>query len=323
VSRRPHGPDQDAAAVARLRAALDRYAEGVHRLGEPAVALDADLPPALAGVYREFDGADLFHEALILYPSAGWKRERGRMQVGEMGGDALWVDLATGAVWRVEEDTGEWLGEGTQFDRWLWGWVEAEAVLYDHEGEFRAGVISPQGDLSAGTAIEHERRLLRRDRSAASPRWRLARALARVGKLEAARRELELVVEEHPRFGWAWYDLARLSEALGELAGARDEALAAADADPHYEHAGFFLGWAARLAALAGDEAARAELAERARRADSALGQRQLDGARASLEAGELDAAIELVQVALAIEPRDLAALDLKRKIEETRRGSD
>jgi hypothetical protein len=314
VSRRSSGPSEE--AVQRLRSVLEGYAEGVHQLGEPAAALDADLPAGLVAVYREFDGADLFHEALILYPTPSWKRDGEHVMVGEMGGDALWVELASGAVWRVEEDTGEWLCEGTQLDRWLWGWVEAEAVLYDREGEFRAGVIGPHGDLNAGTAIEHERRLLRRDRSAASPRWRLARALARAGNIEAARRELEQVVEEHPRFGWAWYDLARLSEALGELAGAREEALAAADADPHYEHAGFFLGWAARLAVLAGDEPARAELAARARSADSTLGQRQLDGARASLEAGEIEAARELVQVALAIEPRDLAALDLKRRID-------
>jgi tetratricopeptide (TPR) repeat protein len=322
VSRTSNGPVVIPEVVERLRAALDRYADGVHTLGEPATALDADLPPALAEVYRVFDGADLFHEALILYPASGWTRDGERLRVGEMGGDALWVDVATGAVWRLEEDTGEWLAEGTRFDRWLWGWIEAEAVLYDRDGEFRAGVIDPRGDLSSGTAIEHERRLLRRDRSAASPRWRLARALARAGNVEAARRELEEVVEQHPGFGWAWYDLARLSEALGELGGAREEALAAAEADPHYEHAGFFLGWAARLAVLAGDEAARAELAERAQRADQALAKRQLDGARASLEAGEVEAARELVQVALAVEPRHLGALDLKQRIEQVSEDS-
>jgi tetratricopeptide (TPR) repeat protein len=321
VSRRPSGPDASEQAAERLCAALAFYGDGVHSLGEPAAALDADLPAGLAAVYHAFDGAYLFHEALILYPSARWTREAERVRVGEMGGDSLWVDLGTGALWRLEEDTGEWLAEGTRLDRWLWGWVEAEGVLYDREGEFRAGVIDARGDLTQETAIEHERRLLRRDRGAASPRWRLARALARAGELEEARRELEAVVEQHPRFGWAWYDLARLSEALGELAGARDEALAAADSDPHYEHAGFFLGWAARLAARAGDEAARVELAERARRVDPALAQRQLDGARASLEAAELDAARELVEVALAIEPRDLGALDLKRQIEAAGAG--
>jgi len=300
----------------QLCAALERYADGVHRLGEPAAVLDADLPPSLAAVYHRFDGADLFQDALILHPVARWTRQGGRVRVGEMGGDELWIDLATGALWRAEEDTGEHLPEGSRLDRWLLGWVSAQEILYDLEGEFRAGAIGADGELTWASAIEHERRLLRRDPSAAAPRWRLARAFARAGKIEAARQELELVVEEHPRFGWAWYDLARLSEALGELGGARDEAIAAADADPTYEHAGFFLGWAARLAALAGDESARAELAERARRADHALVQRQLDGARANLAAGDADAARELVQLVLAVEPRDLGALDLKRRLE-------
>jgi tetratricopeptide (TPR) repeat protein len=302
-------------SVTRLVAALAHYEDGVHRLGEPAVALDADLPSALVAVYHKFDGADLFHDGLTLYPSAEWTRERGRIRVGEMGGDGLWVDLEGGAVWRMEEDTGEWLEEGTRFERWLWGWVDAEAVLYERDGEFRSGVIGPEGDLVATTAIEHERRLLKRDRGAAAPRWRLARALAKEGNVDAARHELETVVEEHPRFAWAWYDLARLSEALGELGGAREEAVAAADADLEYEHAGFFLGWAARLAVLAGDDAARVDLAGRARAADPDLARRQLDGARASLEAGELDGARELVQLVLAVEPLDLAALDLKRKL--------
>jgi tetratricopeptide (TPR) repeat protein len=303
-------------SISRLVSALGHYEEGVHRLGEPASALDADLPPALVAVYHQFDGADLFHDGLTLYPSARWTREHGRVRVGEMGGDGLWVGLDGGEVWRLEEDTGEWLQEGTRFERWLWGWVDAEAVLYERDGEFRSGVIGAEGDLASATAIEHERRLLKRDRGAAAPRWRLARALAKDGKVDAARRELETVVEEHPRFAWAWYDLARLSETLGELTGAREEALAAAEADLQYEHAAFFLGWAARLAALAGDDIARAGLAARARAADPDLARRQLDGARASLEAGEVDGARELVQLVLAVEPRDLAALDLKRKLE-------
>jgi Tfp pilus assembly protein PilF len=316
VVRRPNEHVEVRESVDRLREALDRYAEGVHRLGDPAAALDADLPAGLAGVYRAFDGADLFHDALTLYPSTEWTRDGDRVRVGEMGGDALWVELPTGALWRLEEDTGEWLSEGTRLDRWLWGWVEAEGVMYDRDGEFRSGVIGLHGDLTDAAAIEHERRVLRRDRTAASPRWRLARALARSGDVAGARRELETVVEQHPRFGWAWYDLARLSETLGELAGARDEAMAAADADPTYEHAGFFLAWAARLAALAGDEPARAELAERACRADRSLTSRQLEGAHANLEAGEVAAARELVQLVLALAPRDLGALDLKRRLD-------
>jgi tetratricopeptide (TPR) repeat protein len=302
--------------IERVMDALRAYADGVHQLGEPAAAMDADLPEGVRAVWQAMDGAELFHGELVLYPRAAWTREAGKLHVGEMGEDGLWVALDGGAVWRLEESTGEWIEEGSSADRWLSGWVDAEALLYDREGEFNEGAIDEEGELTPETEIARARALLKRDRRAAAPRWRLARALVRGGKVKAAREELEELVAQHPRFAWAWYDLARASEALGELAGAREEAVAAAEADSAYEHAGFFLAWAARLAMLAADEPARVALAARALAADGRLAERQLDGARASLEAGEVSGARELCEVALALAPRDLAALDLVRQIE-------
>jgi tetratricopeptide (TPR) repeat protein len=284
-------------------------------VGAPARALDADLPAGLASVAHAMDGAELFHGDLVLAPRAAWTREAGRILVASLGEDTIWIDAATGAVWRREEASGEWLPEGTSFDRWLSGWVDAQGALYDRDGEFVDGVIDDDGELTRAAAIERERRILKRDRGAAAPRWRLARELHRAGEIAAARDELERVVADHPGFGWAWYDLARASEASGELAGALDEAIAAAEADAGYEHAGFFLAFAARLARRAGDEAARADLAARALAADADLPRAQRDGARASLEAGELDAARELCEVALALVPRDVSALDLMGQV--------
>jgi Tfp pilus assembly protein PilF len=295
--------------------ALGKFAEGVHALGEPSAALDADLPAGVLAVYREVDGAELFHGDLVLYPRSAWRREGGKLAIGELGEDALWVDLADGSVWRLEADTGEWIEEGSSLERWLWGWVEGQGLLYDREGEFRERAIDEEGELTREVAIARERAVLKRDPKAVGPRWRLARELVRAGDGEAARDELEEVVAARPRFAWAWYDLARISEKLGELDGARDEALAAAEADPAYEHAGFFLAWTARLAALAGDEPGRAALAARALAADPDLARRQLEGARDNLEAGELEAARDMIEVARALTPTDLAVLDLARKL--------
>lgn len=298
-----------------LRRALEKVADGVHALGEPSAALDADLPAGLLAVYRTMDGADLYHGDLVLHPRTDWRREGGRVEIGALGEDPLAVDLATGALWRLEGDSGEWIEEGSAVDRWLWGWVEGQGLLYDRDGEFKDRVIGDDGDLRREVAIARERALLKRDPKAIAPRWRLARELARAGESEAARDELEEVVAARPRFGWAWYDLARISEKLGELDGAREEAIAAADADPGYEHAGFFLAWAARLAALAGDEQGRAALAARALAADPDLARRQLEGARDNLEAGDRGAAGEMVEVARALAPTDLAVLDLARRL--------
>jgi len=299
-----------------LRRALHRFADGVHVVGEPSAALDADLPPGVIAVYREMDGAELFHGDLVLHPRAAWRRGDGRLEVGLLGEDTLEVDLEGGSVWRLEADTGEAIEEGSSLERWLRGWIDGQSLLYDKEGEFIDRAIGPDGELARTIAIARERALLKRDPKAVGPRWRLARELARAGEVAAARDQLEEVVAARPRFAWAWYDLARISEQLGELAGARDEALAAAEADPAYEHAAFFIATAARLAALAGDEAARRDLAARALAADPELVRRQLDGARDNLEAGDLAAARDMLEVARALAPTDLAVLDLARRLE-------
>ena len=91
----------------------------------------------------------------------------------------------------------------------------------------------------------------RRGGRAPAPRWLLARSLSRAGDTDHARTELEEVVAAAPAFGWAWLDLARLSERSGELDGAIDEAIAAAEADPAHEQTAFFWAHAARLAGLA------------------------------------------------------------------------
>ncbi|HEY8145743.1 MAG TPA: hypothetical protein VIG06_23840 [Kofleriaceae bacterium] len=293
--------------------ALQKFADGVHAPGEPSAALDADLPPGVIAVYREMDGAELFHGDLVLHPRSAWRREGGRLEVGVLGEDALWVDLGDGAVWRLEADTGESIEEGSSLERWLRGWIDGQGLLYDKDGEFVDRAIGHDGELTRAVAIARERAILKRDAKAVGPRWRLARELARAGESEAARDELEKVVAARPRFAWAWYDLARISEKLGELAGARDEALTAAEADPAYEHTPFFLATAARLAGLAGDDAARAELSVRALAVDPDLGRRQLEGARDNLEAGDLAAARDMIDLARALAPTDLAVLDLAR----------
>src|SRR5688500_17695992 len=99
--------------MARVRSALGKFADGVHQVGAPAVALDADLPAGVVAVWRAMDGAELFHGDLVLYPRAAWVREGERLRVGEVGEDSLWVDAGTGAVWRLEDATGEWIEEGS------------------------------------------------------------------------------------------------------------------------------------------------------------------------------------------------------------------
>ena len=300
--------------AARILELLRGYAEGVHELRRGAIVLDSELPVGLAAVYRLFNGGSFFHDTLRLVPATELRAEGGRWRLGELAGDELWIDRG-GDVWRCEEDSGEFLEEGSSFDRWLAGYIDAEAVLYDREGEFVDGVFDEEGELLPETRIARERAALRRDSRAVAPRWRLARALAAAASLADARRLLEELLEDRPAFGWAWFDMARVSEALGELGCAREEAEAAADANIDYEHAGFFLAHAARLALQEGDEGERARLAARAlSHQPGALGQ-HVEGARQLLAEGDREAAAELLAVAAALAPRDLSVLDLRAQL--------
>jgi len=308
-------------SLRRALTALSRYREGVHQLATPAVLHDAALPAALAGFYREHDGGELFHGALVLLPAASVRRDGDRFRVGELDGDELWVAV-DGPVWRLEEDSGEWVEEGSEFDRWLAGWVDAQAVIYDRDGEFVDDVFDDDGEPTIDAAIAGARAALARDKGGVGPRWRLARALARAGEREQARGELEEVVARRPSFGWAWFDLSRLAEELGELESAHQDARAAAEADPGYEHAGFFWAQAARLAVRLGDEPRRAECAARALAAMPELVSAHRAAAAASLDEGDLEAAEEHAALAAALAPRDLQVLEVAGRVEDRRQAT-
>jgi tetratricopeptide (TPR) repeat protein len=311
------GKDDDTAK--RIEDALEAHPEGMHRLGEPALLLDPALPESLAAVYARFGEGELFHETIVLWPVNRIMIEHAPdgspcFAVGEIAGDDLFVD-AGGRVFRREHDTGEWLAEGSRFDRWLLGVIEAEALLYDEYGEFRDDVFDDEGEAAAEVSERMHRQVLKRDRHAPAPRWRLARALLRLGQTSRARDELERVVEDAPEFGWAWFDLGQISEELGEHEVAADEFTAAAEAVPGYEHAGFFWAQAARMAAFLGDEPRRARCAARALAVDPDMVRAQREGAEANLADNDTSAARKLAELAAALAPRDLAVLDLLARL--------
>ncbi len=294
---------------------LTEYGEGIHRLGSPALMLDATLPESVAAIYREFNGAELFHESVVLLPGDALQESEGRFLVGECGGDDIFVDRG-GTVWRFDRDLEEALPEGTRFDRWLAGVVDAESVLYDKEGEFLEGIFNDDGELSAASEAERSRRQLKRDPKAVAPRWRLARALMDSGDKAAARKSLEDVVGAYPDFPWAWFDLARISEEFGDYEVASEEAEQAAMVRAKSEYGSFFLAHAARLAQVAGQEERCEALASRVLEADPELPRRHVEAARERIEAEDTDTARELLILAKVVAPRDLHVIDLLAQIQ-------
>ena len=306
--------------IDRIERALDRWPAGLHDLGDPARDLPPDWPLDLAEVYMTWNGARLFNEAIELVPSTEVVREGDRWRIGAAWGDPILVDRK-GRVWREEQDAEEPVLDGTSVARWLSGAIDAEALLFDADGEFAEDVFDEDGELLEEIEIARLRARIKRDVKAPGPRWALARRLAQHDAAEPAVGEardlLEAVVADAPELAWAWLDLARISERLGELPNAIDEAEQAGVAEEQRrgEQAAFFYAHAARLAALAGDEARRAVLAGRAKAADPTCVASFVAGAEDNLAANDPVAARALAELAKAVAPRDLAVLDLLRRL--------
>jgi tetratricopeptide (TPR) repeat protein len=313
--RKNEQSDGGPSGLDRVFAALDAAPAGLHDVAPPAEQLPSGLPEPLIDLYARCDGLRLYLDSVELRPSAEVEAADGRWVFGELEGEDLLID-ARGRIWRRDESLDDLVCEGTRLDRWLAGIVDALAVLYDADGEFADGVFDDDGELVPAVGERQLRAMLKRDPGAPGPRWRLAHALLSQDRVDEARTALEEVVAAEPGFAWAWLDLARISERLGELPGAVDEARAAADAAAGHPQAGYFHAQLARLAGRAGDEATRAAAARRAAELAPELKAAQLDGARSSLAEGDLASARGLLDLLRAVWPLDLAVLDLARQVD-------
>lgn len=316
--------DEEDTAVDRILGALERWPDGMHDLGEPTADVPQRWPASVVDVYLTMDGARLFGDAIILHPGRQLPPadDDGMIQFGALDDEPIWFD-PKGRIWREDPDTGDRYIDGTALDRWLHGAIDATGMLFDVDGEFAEDAFTEDGELTAEIATARARAQVKRDSKAPGPRWRLARLLSAEGELQQARVELEEVVALDPTLAWAWLDLARISEKLGELPNAIDEARAAADANPAHEQRPYFLAEAARLASLANDEPQRAELARTALAAAPDLVRGHLAGADDRLAEGELEAAAHLASLAKALAPRDLSVIDLVRRVDAARTADE
>jgi len=315
--RKDERGDGSPSGLDRVFALLDEAPAGLHDVALPAAQLPSGLPEPLIDFYARCDGARLFLDSLELAPSADVEPRGEHWVFGSLDGEDLLID-PRGRIWRSDESLDDLVCEGTRLDRWLAGVVDALAVLYDADGEFADGSFNEDGELLPAVGERQLRAMLKRDPGAPGPRWRLGHALLAQDSVAEGRAELEEVVAGAPDFAWAWLDLAKISERLGELPGAIDEARAAAEAATGHPQAGYFHAQLARLAALAGDEATRATAARRVAELAPELKADQLAGAQESLAAGDAASARGLVDLLRAVWPRDLEVLELARRVETT-----
>jgi len=297
---------------------LEDAPAGLHDMDPPTAQLPPGLPEGLIELYARCDGARLFLDAIELVPAADVvMASPARWRFGTVDGDAVSIDHR-GRIWRFDDAVDDDLLDGTRLERWLLGQIEATGLLYDRDGEFAEDAFGEDGEIVPAVRERQLRAQLRRDPAAPAPRWRLAQALHEQGAVEDARAELEQAVADDPAFAWAWLDLARISERLGEIAGAIDEARMGAQTAEGTQHpqAGYFWAQLARLASRAGDELLRAEAATKTSLLAPDLRRAQLAGARDSLESGDAASAKGLLELLRAVWPRDLEVLDLARRLE-------
>jgi len=310
--------DEPGDGLERLFAQLDHAQPGLHDVEPAASALPHGLPAPLIDLYAHCDGLRMFLDTIELVRSNEVTMPvPGRWRFGTCDGDPIAIDHR-GRIWRTDSSLDDDICDGTRLDRWLAGLHDATALLYDADGEFAEDVFDDDGDITPETRERQLRAHLKRDVAAPGPRWQLALALLDQGGQDDARNELEQVVSDDPAFAWAWLDLARISERVGELSNATDEIRMAAEAAEGAGHpqAGYFWAQLARLATRTGDEMLRAQAATRTSLLAPNLKQAQLDGARESLAAGDTASAKGLVELLRAVWPRDLEVLELARKVE-------
>jgi hypothetical protein len=269
-----------------FRTALARAAEGLIRPGDPASeaaitaaekALARRLPEAYAAFLRSFDGADLFHETVVV---CGVGRGAARSLVGAneppappllAPGELVIAEAASGDRYALSEQgqvvqlrpgsDERWLA-GSSFPRWLDALTAREQLLYDSEGEFRMEAFEPDGEeLTPPFALRQAERAVRKDPDAALYHHDLGVAQRRLGRLDQARKSFEKAATLDPANPWPWFDRGRMELALDDPAAAIESFREAAAATPGPEGARF-LAWAARAAR----DASREDEAEAARK---------------------------------------------------------
>lgn len=301
----------------RIFTLLEDAAPGLHDVDAPIEELPTGLPGPLIDLYARCDGARIFVDTLAILPSAEVTEDNNRWSFATLDGESISVDRR-GKIWRHDESVDDDVIDGTRLDRWLAGQLDALDLIFDRDGEYSDDVFDEDGDLMPIIIEKQLRAQLKRDAAAPAPRWRLAQVLLEQESLVEARNELEQVVADDPAFSWAWLDLARVSERIGEVSGAIDEARMAAEAAEGVQHpqSGYFWSHVARIASRAGNDLVRAQAATKASLLAPDLKRAQIAGVRECIEAEDPTSAKGLLELLRAVWPRDLEVLELARRVD-------
>jgi Tetratricopeptide repeat len=258
--------DHFRATLARLPAGLIRAMPpaSAEALAAAASSLGRPLPEAYRLFLESFDGADLFHETILLAGVGGQAPVRLADLSQERDGELSFAVAAAGEryaldgegrVVRYDAGAEERALCGTSFALWLDATVAREQVLYGPDGEYATDVFDPSGEeVTPLVALRQAERAQKQDPGAAA--WAYARGLAlrRLGRAAAAVEALCEASGLDPDNLWAWFDLGRAALDDHQEAKAVAAFRRAAELDPGPE-GGRLLAWAARAAGSGPDAA--------------------------------------------------------------------
>ncbi|HET6279705.1 MAG TPA: SMI1/KNR4 family protein [Polyangia bacterium] len=271
----------------KFREAIARLPDGLIRPGPPStpeaiaaaeLQVGVALPQPLRDFLLSFDGADLFHEGIViagvgpdavislasLNARANGAVEPGAAELifaetalGDRFAFSSDVGSGSGAVLRLRAGSDERTLSGSTFERWLAAMVAREKVLYGPDGEFAPDAFEPDGEeVTARTALRQAERALRQDPGSAEAEHERGTALRRLGREREAIDALTAATRIDPANPWAWFDLGRLLLGAAGNAQRAIESFGRAAALEVGPASARMLAWAARAADAAGDATA-------------------------------------------------------------------
>jgi tetratricopeptide (TPR) repeat protein len=305
----------------RFRSAMARLPAGLVRVGPPATpaelaraekALGRAVPEVYASFLLSFDGADLFHEAVIVAGvGAGAFRALSELPqerpdelvfAEALSGDRFALD-ATGRVLRYDEGAEERALAGSDFVAWLVATVAREQLLFGPDGEYAPDVFDPEAqEILPQIALRQAERALKADPGSADAEHARGLALAHLGRARDAEAALARAAELFPENPWPWFDLGRTALTHGQGRTALTAFLRAAGAEAGLAGARFF-AWAARAALADGERDEAARLRAEALARDPGLKDSLQRAADAAATEGDQAAMAEAVALLEAVAP--------------------
>jgi tetratricopeptide (TPR) repeat protein len=321
MARRKRPAERPAAFFDRFRSAIARLPAGLIRARPPAApedvarveaALGRPLPDAFASFLRSFDGADLFHESVVIagvgpgapraLASLPQDREDELVFAEALSGDRYALDAA-GRVLRCDPGAEERAVAGSTFEHWLDATVAREQLLFGPDGEYAPDVFDPSGQEVAPTiALRQAERALKVDPDAADSEHARGLALARLGRRDAALAAFRAAIELDEDNPWPAFDLGRTALDLGKPAIALPAFRRAAVAANEDATAARLFAWALRAAVAAGDASVPSLRAEALAR-DPHLVDGLVRSASAAGEDADEDARAEALALLEAVAP--------------------